>query len=272
MVEDMGLHSLSKITQNRYINGVRKLCRFYKCSPEKISKDDVRIYLIFLIGESGLAPNTIRVIYYGIKFFYKITLGQDWKLFEAIRLPKSKYLPIVLSFEEIKIILSHIYNPTYRMALILIYACGLRLSECLHLRIEDIDSSRMVVKVKGKGNKMRYVPLPQHVLHLLRKYWQLNRPRPWLFKSQKTEKPISPRGIQIAFQGARKKANINKIATIHTLRHSYATHLLENGVNIRIIQGALGHQSSRSTVIYTHLTAKTDLILNDALNQIMSKL
>jgi site-specific recombinase XerD len=272
MLEDMELHCLSANTQDRYIKGVRKLSRYYKRSPEKISENEVRDFIMFLIRESGLSPDTIRVIFYGIKFFYLKTLGWKWKIFDIIRLPKPKHLPVVLSFEEIQKILSHIRHPTYRMALTLIYACGLRQSECLNLRVDDIDSSRMVVKVKGKGNKMRYVPLPQHILHLLRKYWRLNHPRPWLFKSQKTEKPIGASSLRMAFQEARLKANINKNATIHTLRHSYATHLLENRVDIRIIQDALGHKCPVSTAIYAHLTAKTDQILNDAVNRMMSKL
>jgi site-specific recombinase XerD len=272
MLEDMQLHSLSANTQDRYIKGVRKLSRYYKRSPEKISEDEVRDFIIYLIRESGLAPDTIRVTFYGIKFLYQKTLGRDWKIFDLIRLPQPKHLPVVLSYEEIKKVLSHIWHPTYRMALTLIYACGLRLSECLNLRIEDIESDRMVVKVKGKGNKERYVALTKHVLNLLRQYWRLNRPRPWLFQSQKTGKPIASNSIQGAFRDARGKANISKDATIHTLRHSYATHLLENGVDIRIIQGALGHKCPGSTVIYTHLTSKTDLILIDAVNQMPSKL
>jgi len=272
MLEDMELHSLSANTQDRYIKGVRKLSRYYQRSPEKINENQVRDFIISLIRESGLAPDTIRVIFYGVKFFYQKTLGREWKIFDVIRLPKPKRLPVVLSFEEVKKLFSHIRHPTYLMALVLIYACGLRISECLNLRVEDIDRSRMVVKVKGKGNKKRYVPLPQHVLHLLRKYWRLKRPHPWLFKSQKTGKPIGANSIQVAFRDARRKANINKNATPHTLRHSYATHLLENGVDARIIQGVLGHKSPRSTVLYTHLTSKTDQILNEAVNLQMSQL
>jgi integrase/recombinase XerD len=272
MLEDMQLHSLSANTQDRYIKGVRKLSRYYKRSPEKISENEVRYFILYLIKESGLAPDTIRVTFYGIKFLYQKTLGRDWKIFDLIRLPQPKHLPVVLSYEEIRNVLSHIWHPTYRMALTLIYACGLRLSECLNLRIEDIDSDRMVVRVKGKGNKERYVALTEHVLHLLRQYWRLNRPRPWLFQSKKTGKPIASNSIQGAFRDARGKANISKDATIHTLRHSYATHLLENGVDVRIIQGALGHKCPGSTVIYTHLTSKTDLILIDAVNQMTSKL
>ncbi len=272
MLEDMQLNHLSENTQNNYIRGVRKLARHYKRSPEKISEKEVRDFILFLLNDSGLTVDTIRVVFYGVKFFYQKTLGMNWEMFDLIRLPQPKHLPIVLSFEEVKKVLSHIHHPTYRMALNLIYACGLRLSECLNLRVEDIDRHRMTVRVKGKGNKVREIPIPEHVLRLLRKYWHQSRPHPWLFKSRWTDKPISVCCIQAAFRDARVKANISKKATIHTLRHSYATHLLENGVDVRIIQGALGHRSPNSTRIYTHLTSKTDLILNHAVNQMMCRL
>ncbi len=272
MIEDMELHGLANSTHKRYIEGVRKLSRYYKRSPEKIKEEEVRNFIVYLIRESGLAPDTIRVIFYGVKFFYMKTLGHDWKIFNIIRLPKPKHLPVVLSFEEVRRVLSHVRHPTYKMALTLIYACGLRLSECLNLKVEDIDSSRMVLRVKGKGNKLRYIPFPKHVLQLLRNYWRLCRPHPWLFQSTHRQKPISTNSIQGAFRDARDQAGINKKATVHTLRHSYATHLLENEVDVRIIQGALGHNSSKSTEIYTHLTAKTNLILNNAVNRMMSKL
>lgn len=272
MLEDMDLNGFSEGTKARYISGVRKLCRYYKRSPEKLSEAEVREFIIYLIRQSGLAPDTISVIFYSIKFFYQKTLGRDWKFFSLIRMPRTKRLPVVLSSQEIKRLLSYIRHPTNRMALTLIYACGLRLSECLNLRIEDIDSDRMVVKVKGKGNKERYVPLPRPALHLLRRYWRLKRPHTWLFQSQITGKPIAATNLQDAFRDAREKANIKKKVTIHTLRHSYATHLLENGVDVRIIQGALGHKWPGSTAIYTHLSSKTDEILIDAVNQMMSRL
>ena len=159
------------------------------------------------------------------------------------------------------------------MCLTLIYACGLRLNECLSLRLEDIDSDRMVVRiVNGKGNKMRQVPLPEHILIKLRQYWRIERPDTWLFQSPKTGKPVSASAIQAAFRDARQKAGIKKKATPHTLRHCYATHLLENRVDTRIIQSVLGHKNASSTNIYTHLTSKTDLILSDALNKLMTGL
>lgn len=273
MIEDMELRSLSANTQDRYIKVVKKLARFYRCSPDKLSEEQVRSFFKYLMKQTPLAANTIRVIYSGIKFFFTKTLGREWKIFELIRLPQKRKLPVVLSFEEVRKVLSHIHHPTYRMCLTLIYACGLRLNECIHLRVEDINSSRMVIRVvKGKGAKMRYVPLCDHVLKLLRQYWRLQRPQPWLFQSVYTGGPIASNSIQGAFRDARQKAGINKEATIHSLRHSYATHLLESGIDSRLIQGALGHNCTRSTSLYTHLTSKTELILNDAVNEFMSKL
>lgn len=158
------------------------------------------------------------------------------------------------------------------MFLTLIYACGLRLSECLSLKTEDIDSSRMLIRIKGKGNKYRNVPLPEHIVQLLRIYWRRERPRSLLFPSRKSGCPIAQTTINHVLKDACKQAGITKKVTVHTLRHSYATHLLENGVDIRIIQGALGHRSSKITIRYTHLTDKTDQVLNKAVNEQMAQL
>lgn len=273
MLEDMQLRGLSPNTQTRYISGVKKLARYYNRRPDKISEEQVRSYFMYLIKESTLAADTIRTIFFGVKFFFTRTLGLEWKVFDLIRLPQKKNLPVVLSYEEVKKILFYVYHPTYRMCLTLIYACGLRLNECLNLRLEDIDSTRMVVRVvNGKGNKMREVLLCKHILKKLREYWHIERPAPWLFQSLKTGKPVAANSVQAAFRDARQRAGIKKEATIHTLRHSYATHLLENRVDSRIIQAVLGHKSPSSTNIYTHLTSKTDLILKDAVNKLMAGL
>ncbi|MCP4490879.1 MAG: tyrosine-type recombinase/integrase [Gammaproteobacteria bacterium] len=271
MFDDMVLQNLSKNTQYMYVHGVKKLSEYYRSSPDKINEQQVREYLIYLKERSGLSYDTVRVRFYGIKFFYQKTMGWNWKVFDLVKIPQPKHLPAVLSFEEVKLILSKIYSPKYRMLLTLIYACGLRLSEGINLRVEDIDSSRMVIKVRGKGDKDRYVPIQEHVLELLRQYWRLNRLRPFLFPGQ-NEGPVSASPVGVAFRDACKKSKIKKKATIHTLRHSYATHLLENGVDMRIIQGALGHTSHVSTIRYTHLTSKTDQVLNQAVKQQMSEL
>ena len=272
MREDMLLSNLSQKTQECYINGVLKLARYYHRSPSDLSEEEVRNFIVFLKDESGLSPETVRVSFYGIKFLYQKTLGRNWKIFDIIRIPQPNHFPVVLSFEEVKKILPHIYHPTYKMVLTLIYSCGLRLSECLNLRTEDIDSSRMLIRIKGKGNKYRNVPLPEHIVQLLRIYWRRDRPRSLLFPSGKSGVPIAQTTINYALKDACKKAGITKKVTVHTLRHSYATHLLENGVDIRIIQGVLGHKSTKSTIRYTHLTDKTDQVLNKAVNKQMDQL
>lgn len=271
MIEDMILQNLTTNTQWNYISGVVRLSRYYQASPDQISEDEIRKYIIFLKKESGLSFDTIRVIFYGIKFFYKKTMDWNWQVFEMTKVPQPKHLPSVLSFEEVKKLLSYIRHPMYRAILTLIYACGLRLSECINLRVEDIDRERMAVTVKGKGSKYRSVPIPEHVLDLLRRYWRLKRPRPLLFPG-KNGHPVSAGSVRCAFRDGREKAKIKKKATVHTLRHSYATHLLENGVNFRIIQHALGHKCPGSTVRYTHMTSKTNEILNQAVNSQMCEL
>ena len=272
MREDMLLSNLSQKTQDSYINGALKLARYYRRSPSDLSEEEVRNFILFLKDESGLSVETVRVSFYGIKFLYQKTLGRNWKIFDIIRIPQPNHFPVVLSFEEVKKILPHIYHPTYKMILTLVYSCGLRLSECLNLRPEDIDSSRMLIRIKGKGNKYRNVPLPEHIVQLLRIYWRRDRPRPLLFPSRKKGGPIAQTTINYALKDACKKAEITKKVTVHTLRHSYATHLLENGVDIRIIQGVLGHKSTKTTVRYTHLTDKTDQVLNKAVNKQMDQL
>lgn len=274
MREDMLLSNLSQKTQESYINGVLKLARYYRRSPSDLSEEEVRNFILFLKDESGLSVETVRVSFYGIKFLCQKTLGRKWKIFDIIRIPQPNHFPVVLSFEEVKKILPHIYHPTYKMVLTLIYSCGLRLSECLNPRTEDIDSSRMLIRIKGKGNKYRNVPLPEHIVQLLRIYWRRDRPRPLLFPSGKSggRGPIAQTTINYALKDACKKAGIAKKVTVHTLRHSYATHLLENGVHIRIIQGVLGHKSNKSTIRYTHLTDKTDQVLNKAVNKQMDQL
>lgn len=278
MIEDMQLHGLTLSTQETYVQLVRTLARYYRRSPDRISEEEVRKFFLYLMHEKKLAPSTVKQYRYGIRFFYKKTLGLDWKIFDMIKSPRGNHLPVVLSFEEVKQILSHVYHPVFRMCLTVIYCCGLRLSEGVNLQVDDIESSRMMVRVKGKGNKTRYVPLPKRTLVLLRRYWHSQRPPfpqcacPWLFPSGKTGMPISNSRVEAAFRDALSQAKISKNATVHTLRHSYATHLLEKGVDIRIIQDALGHKSPKTTAIYTHLTQKTDLILNRGVNKLMDNL
>ena len=279
MLEDMQLHGLAPGTQKKYVQGVKALARHFGCSPVKITQEQVREFFLYLKNKKKLSPHTITPIYYGIRFLYEKTLNQKWNIFDIIKPVKTKRLPVILSFKEVKQILSHIYHPIYRMCLIMIYCCGLRISEGVNLRVEDIDKSRLVVRITGKGGQMRYVPLPGLILQRLRNYWRFVRPRfprPFIFPSEKStseySQPISYRSVESAFKDALKRAGINKEATVHTLRHSYATHLLENGVNLRTIQILLGHKSPKTTAIYTHLTPHLAQVVNDAVNKMITNL
>jgi site-specific recombinase XerD len=188
-----------------------------------------------------------------------------------VRPAKRRKLPVVLSTKEVNDLLERVRNPVHRMCLTLIYACGLRLSEGIHLKVEDIDSDRMLVAVRnGKGGKDRYVPLPEPTLAHLRAYWLLHRPRTWLFPAKKGEHPLDSSSLQKTFKAVVRQSGIGKNASVHSLRHSYATYLLENGVSLRVIQEILGHKSPHTTAIYTHLTRKTVDQLATVINRLMA--
>jgi integrase/recombinase XerD len=257
MIEDMQLHGFAVRTQDAYLLAVSQLARHYRKSPDQVSEEELRQYFLFLKNEKHAARNTCTIALCGIKFFFQHTLGRDWKTFDFLRPPREKKLPVVLSVAEVRSILNLIHRPHYRACLSTIYACGLRLQEGLHLQVAHIDSDRLLLHVcLGKGGKDRYVPLPQPILDLLRQYWVTHRNPLWLFPSSvpSSKGPLEATGVQRAFRAALHESGISKPATVHTLRHSYATHLLEAGVNLRIIQEYLGHASPSTTAIYTHLT------------------
>jgi site-specific recombinase XerD len=257
MVEDMRLRGFSRKTQESYLHAVASLARHYGSPPDRFNEEQVRGYLLFLVQKKKVAPSTFRVHLCGIKFFYENTLRRPWPLFDLARPKKRKKLPVILSCEEVRFILSLIQRPAIRMCLTLIYSCGLRLSEGARLQVEDIDGDRMQVLVRnGKGGKDRYVPLAECILERLRAYWSLDRPRPWLFPGRDGRRPLSHTTYQKAFKMALLESGIRKAASVHTLRHSYATHLMERGVPLHVVQRILGHGSPKTTTIYTHVTQK----------------
>ena len=211
----------------------------------------------------------------GIKFFYERTLQRQWATLALVRPPREKKLPVVLSVDEVRQILARVRRWRYRVCLSTIYACGLRLQEGLHLQISHIDGGRQLLHVcHGKGGKDRYVPLPQPVLEMLRQYWGTHRDPVWIFPSthQTVQGPMDASGLQRAFHGALLDSGIQKPATVHTLRHSYATHLLEAGLNLRMIQAYLGHASPNTTAIYTHLTKPSEDLAIQAVNRLVAGL
>ena len=282
MIEDMHLRGLSEKTQEGYVRAVKQLAVYYGKSPDQINTEELRQYFLYLKNEKQVSRSGYQVALCGIKFFYEKTLGQTWALFELIRPAKEKKLPVVLSQEEVYAILEQVRLPPYRTCLSLLYACGLRLKECVWLEVNAIDSLRMMLHVRGgKGKKDRYVPLPKQALLQLRAHWATHQHPHWLFPTTKprggmpqreASTPIHTSTVQKAFQKALHASGVKKRATPHTLRHSYATHLLENGVNIRLIQTWLGHASLTSTMLYTHLTRKAEAVASEIIEQLMAEL
>jgi integrase/recombinase XerD len=275
MIEDMQLRGFAERTQEAYLLAVSQLARHYRKSPDQIDEEELRQYFLFLKNEKHAARATCTIALCGIKFFFERTLGREWKTFEFLRPPKEKKLPVVLSVAEVRSVLARVHRRLYRVCLTLIYVCGLRLLEGVHLQVRDIDGARKLLHIQqGKGNKDRYIPLPDPCLTMLRQHWLTHRHPVWLFPSPMgdSQQPMSESGLQRAFRAAVQEAGIHKKATVHTLRHSYATHLLEAGVNLRIIQSYLGHVSPKTTSIYTHLTSITETQSRETIEKIVTSL
>ena len=281
MIEDMQLRGYSPKTQEAYLRAVRQLAEHYDKSPADLTEEDLRGYFLYLKNEKCASRSTCTQVLCGIKFLYQHTLKRDWTTFELVRPPKEKKLPMVLSQEEVSRLLSCLNSFRQHVCLSTIYSCGLRLREGVQLRVADLDSDRMLIHVhKGKGGKDRYVPLPDRPLVLLRQYWQTHRHPLWLFPARtphgvplsKASKHMSPSSVQKALRAACLASGLQKHVTVHTLRHSYATHLLEAGVNLRRIQAYLGHASLKSTSIYTHLTCDGEKLAAETINRVMDKL
>jgi len=282
MIEDMQLRGFSARTQECYAAAVGQLAQRFHTSPDQLTEEHLRQYFLYLANEKKVARATATIALCGIKFFYEQTVQRQWPTLQLIRPPREKKLPVVLSREEVRRALGGVRIPVYRACLTTIYAGGLRLLEGAHLQVPDIDSGRMLFHIHGKGKKDRYVPLPQPTLEMLRAFWRTHRSPLWLFPAPTRHGlahslahnggPVTDSSLQSAFQRALKSCGIVKRAHIHTLRHSYATHLLEAGVNLRIIQENLGHGSARTTQIYTHLTREVRATLTDPLNQLMQGL
>jgi site-specific recombinase XerD len=281
MIEDLQLHGLSTSTQALYVQAVRHLAEYYRKPPDQITEEELRQYFLYLTNVKKVAPSTLRIALCGIKFFYERTLRRHWTTLELVRSQKEKKLPVVLTIDEVHRILGCVHHLRFQVCLSTIYACGLRIQEGVHLQVQDIEAERAVIHIRnGKGGKDRYVPLPQPILTLLRRYWVTHRHPLWIFPSRREAgyrletaiKPMTVRAVQRAFEGALQESGVQKAATVHTLRHSWATHLLEAGVNLRAIQVYLGHASPNTTAIYTHLTPKTTEQATEAINQVLANL
>ena len=264
MIAALQLSGKGERTQESYIREVRLLAQFYHKSPDQITERELQHYFLHRKNVDGLAPASMRICYSGIRFFSQHVLKRDWHTLSLLRAPTTHHLPAVLSVEEVKCLLSSatpFHNQAYFTT---VYSLGLRLHEALSLQVSDIDGQRLQVHVhRGKGAKDRYVPLPAETLTLLRTYWKTHRHTTWLFpatgrdhtQSPTAASPMSRSSVQGAFRTAKQRAGITKMGVaLHTLRHSYATHLLEAGVNPRLIQRYLGHTQLETTMLYLHLT------------------
>lgn len=260
------LAGMSERTQECYARSIRKLIEFYGKTPDQISEEELQAYFLHRRNTDKWSPNTMKICYCGVKFFFIHVLKQKWHIFNIIKAQSEMRLPCVLSREEVQKLLGCVKTFHNYAYLYTVYSCGLRLQEGLYLQISDIDSQRMMIHVhRGKCAKDRYVPLPAETLTLLRKYWATHRNPvlifPALGRSGKgapdSTTPMAIDSVQGALRQALPSSGITKRrVTIHTLRHSYATHLLEAGVNIRVIQRYLGHARLETTMIYLHLTQK----------------
>ena len=257
MIEDMTVRNLSPATQRSYISAVSKFSRYFGRSPDHLGLEDVRAFQIYLVA-TGISWPALNQIVCALRFFYGVTLGHDAIPERIAYAREPQKLPVVLSADEVVRFLEAISSLKSRIALTTVYATGLRVSEVVLLKIGDIDSHRKVIRVEqGKGGKDRYVMLSPQLLRILRSYWQVTRPKRWLFPGRDQEYPLVSNVLHAACRSACTAAGLGKQVTVHTLRHSFATHLLESGADVRVIQVLLGHASLASTARYTRVATKT---------------
>ncbi|HEY6267042.1 MAG TPA: site-specific integrase [Candidatus Acidoferrum sp.] len=276
MIEDMQLHGLSENTQELYVRAVSQLSQYVHRGPDKVTEEDIRRFFLYLANEKKAARSTATVALCGIKFFYENTLRRDWPTLQLVRPAREHKLPVVLSRDEVHRVLAEVQILVYRACLKTIYSCGLRLMEGVRLQVADVDSERMVLHIHGgKGKRDRYVALPKPTLIGLRECWKTHGSRQWLFPARNSKhagEPITGKTLQRAFSDALQRSGITKKAHVHSLRHAYATHLLEVGVNLRLIQETLGHRNPQTTAIYAHLTQPVRETMTKHLDELMKDL
>jgi integrase/recombinase XerD len=257
MIEDMKIRNLSPGTQQSYVRAVAKFSGYFGRSPDRLGVEEIRSYQVHLASQ-GVAWASLNQTVCALRFFYGVTLGRPEvpELIPYARVPRR--LPVVLSAEEVVRFLEAVPGLKSRVALTTAYAAGLRLSEVVALKVTDIDSKRMLIRIeRGKGGKTRQAMLSVQLLSILRSYWRMTRPRTWLFPGRNRERPITPKMLAAACQAASEAAGLSKHVSVHTLRHSFATHLLESGTDLRIIQVLLGHNHLSTTALYTQVATST---------------
>ena len=257
MIEDMSIRQFGEKTRRDYIRQVCEFAAFLGRSPDRAEPEDLRRYQLHL-ASLGASYARMNVAGTALRFFFHVTLGRPGFGDRMARIPSPERLPVVLSPEEVALLLAHAPGLKYRAALSIAYGCGLRVSEIVNLKVTDIDSARMLIRVEqGKGRKDRFAMLSPELLDLLREWWRVKRSRGWLFPGQQLVQPITPRQLNRACHAAVDAAKLDKRVSMHTLRHSFATHLLERKIDIRVIQVLLGHRKLDTTAVYTRVALRT---------------
>ena len=280
MHQDLQLAGLAEGTQKAYLRVVKQFAVHFHKPPDQISEQEFRDYLLYLKNERHCSPSSLKVAASGILFFFTHTVPRDWPTFKTLSIPRPQSLPDVLSIDEVRRLIDAARTPHNKAFFWTVYSLGLRLQEALNLQVGDIDSARMVVHVhRGKGSKDRYVPLPPRTLTVLRRYWVTHRHPLWIFpatgrdhdRAGSATEPMARSSVHGAMKRLVRELGIKKRVTIHTLRHSYATHLLEAGINLRLIQQYLGHRSLQATMIYLHLTSLGQEHARATIDRLMSE-
>ena len=254
MDRELRIRGYAENTRKCYIEKMKCFVRYFMRPPDELTAEDVKQYQLFLTKDRRVSWSTFNVHVCAIRFFYREVLRVDWNVEHIPYHRSGRKLPVVLSCEEVWALFDVTSNLKHRALLMTLYSGGLRIGEVVHLKLADIDSGRMMIRVEqGKGRKDRYVMLSQKLLLTLRRYWREYQPALWLFPGADPSRPLTRGSVDRLFARAKERAGIQKRVSPHSLRHAFATHLLERGVNILVIQRLLGHRSLRSTEIYTHV-------------------
>ena len=265
MTEDLEIRNYSPRTIKTYVFHVARFAKYFGQSPDLLGQEHVRRFQLHLVKERNASWATLNQTVSALRFLYCVTLGKNWDLRHIPYSKKPRKLPVILSRREIAILFSHVRNLKYRTVIRTMYAAGLRLSEAIGLLVSDIDSNRMTIHVRqGKGKKDRYAPLSTTLLSHLKSYWKVYKPQSCLFPGKDLEKPLHATAVQKAFTEARRLARIKKPVSSHTMRHCFATHLLEAGTDLRTIQVILGHRSLSTTAVYLHVVANAPHVTGQA--------
>jgi integrase/recombinase XerD len=258
MREDLQLKGFSLHTQKQYLMRVTHFARYFNKLPDKLGEKEVREYFLHLVRDKHASYGVLNMTYCGLKFFYSVTLGRPEEVAKIPRIKRPVTMPVILDKEEVRRLIAVTENLKHKTILMLTYSSGLRLSEVAHLKVSDVDRVRMTVLVRqGKGKKDRYTILSKVALDTLTRYLETYRPTSWLFQGAKPGHAITESSIRFVMHAAKRRAGIVKRATVHSLRHAFATHLLEQGTDIRAVQSLLGHRSLKTTIIYLHVSPKS---------------